>query len=90
MNTSEVSRVNWRVDDFCRAYGLGRTMVYQLMNTGKLGFIKVGKRTLIPVSEAQAWQDQRLEEGSKLDSRYGRKASLDSLSRKVSQLSSTT
>ncbi len=75
MQTSEIQRVNWRVDDFCRAYGLGRTMVYDLMNTGKLGFIKVGKRTLIPVSEAQAWQDQKLAEDSKLDLQDWRKPS---------------
>ncbi len=52
-------RVNWRVEDFCRAHGIGRTLVYEEIKRGELKIIKVGKRTLIPDSEAKAWQERK-------------------------------
>ena len=53
------ARVNWRVDDFCHAHGIGRTLVYEEIKRGELKIIKVGKRTLIPDSEAKAWQKRK-------------------------------
>ncbi len=53
------ARVNWRVDDFCHAHGIGRTLVYEEIKRGELKIIKVGKRTLIPDSEAKAWQERK-------------------------------
>ncbi len=50
---------NWRVDDFCRAHGIGRTLVYEEIKRGELKIIKVGNRTLIPDSEAKAWQERK-------------------------------
>ena len=52
-------RINWRVDDFCLAYGIGRTLFYEEVKRGELKIIKVGKRTLIPDSEAKAWQERK-------------------------------
>ena len=52
-------RVNWRVDDFCRAHGIGRTLFYSEVKIGEIKIIKVGKRTLVPVSEAKAWQERK-------------------------------
>ena len=52
-------RVNWRVDDFCRAHGIGRTLFYDEVKRGEIKPIKIGKRTLVPVSEANAWQDRK-------------------------------
>ena len=54
-----IERVNWRVDDFCQAYGIGRTLVYEEIKRGELKIIKVGNRTLIPDSEAKAWQERK-------------------------------
>ena len=54
--------VNWRVDDFCAAHGIGRTTLYSEIKAGRLKAVKLGKRTLIPDSEARAWQE-RLESG---------------------------
>ncbi len=52
-------RVNWRVDDFCRAHGIGRTLFYDEVKRGENNLIKIGKRTLVPVSEAKAWQERK-------------------------------
>ena len=53
--------VNWRVDDFCRAHGIGRTLFYNEVKRGEITIIKVGKRTLVPDSEARAWQRRKAE-----------------------------
>ena len=53
--------VNWRVDDFAKAHGIGRTLVYDEIKRGELKIIKVGNRTLIPDSEAKAWQKRKAE-----------------------------
>ena len=52
-------RVNWRVDDFCRAHGIGRTLFYEEVKRGEIKIIKIGKRTLVPDSEAKAWQSRK-------------------------------
>jgi hypothetical protein len=43
------------IKDFCRAYGIGKTMAYELMGAGKLAAVKVGARTLITEESARAW-----------------------------------
>ncbi len=52
-------RVNWRVDDFCRAHGIGRTLFYDEVKRGEIKPIKIGRRTLVPDSEAKAWQSRK-------------------------------
>jgi len=54
-----VDRVNWRVDDFCAAHGIGRTLFYEEVKRGELKVIKVGSRTLVPDTEAKAWQRRK-------------------------------
>lgn len=46
------------VNEFCSAFGIGRTLFHRLKNEGKIRFIKVGRRTLIPWAEVAAWTDQ--------------------------------
>lgn len=36
-----------RVDDACRLTGLGRTTIYELMKSGRLRSVKVGRARLI-------------------------------------------
>ena len=48
--------VNWRVKEFCKAHGLGRTKFYELVATGKIEVIKCGSTSLIPDTEAQRFQ----------------------------------
>lgn len=50
--TAPVART---VKDFCRAYGIGKTLAYELIGAGSLKAVKVGTRTLIPEDSAQAW-----------------------------------
>lgn len=56
LKTESTERVNWRVSEFCHAHGIGRTTFYELVKKGEIKIIKVGSRTLIPNSEAEAWQ----------------------------------
>ena len=43
-----------RINDYCAAYGLGRSTVYKLMKEGKLRTVLIGGRRLIPVEAAEA------------------------------------
>ena len=44
----------YRINDFCSAFGLGRTKVYELIGSGKLRTVLVGGRRLIPAEAAEA------------------------------------
>ncbi len=44
------------IDEFCDAFGVGRTKVYDEINAGRLPIIKVGKRTIITMDGAAEWQ----------------------------------
>ena len=52
-------RVNWRVHEFCKAQCIGRTLFYSEVKRGEIKLIKIGKRSLVPVSEAKAWQERK-------------------------------
>jgi excisionase family DNA binding protein len=41
------------VNDFCRAIGIGRSKVYELLREKKIHSIHIGKRRLIPAAEAE-------------------------------------
>lgn len=43
------------VRDFAAAYGISRSLAYKLMAEGRLSFVKVGSRRLIPLECAEAW-----------------------------------
>ena len=43
------------VREFCTNYGIGKTLAYDLMKSGKLKALKLGRRTLIPSEAAEAW-----------------------------------
>jgi excisionase family DNA binding protein len=51
MNQS-LEPIAYRIDDFCRVMGLGRTKVYALIKNEQLRSVRVAGRTLIPASEA--------------------------------------
>jgi len=58
-NEQRNDRINWRVDDFCLAHGIGRTLFYEEVKRGEIKIIKIGKRTLVPDSEAKDWQRRK-------------------------------
>jgi len=41
--------------DFCARYSVGRTTAYAQIRSGRLRALKVGRRTLIAVADAEAW-----------------------------------
>jgi len=43
-----------RVNDFSKAYGIGRTTLYALIKAGKIRTVKIGGRRLIPVDAAES------------------------------------
>lgn len=43
------------VDQFCRAYSLGRSKFYLLVRDQKIKTLKVGSKTLIATDEAERW-----------------------------------
>jgi excisionase family DNA binding protein len=43
----------YRINDFCRAFGISRSLVYVLIGNGKLRAVKIAGRTLIPADEAE-------------------------------------
>jgi excisionase family DNA binding protein len=49
MVTSTAPRV-LRVEEAARALGIGRSLVYDLIRTGRLRSLKVGSRRLIPIT----------------------------------------
>lgn len=51
----EITSVSFRVEDAARALGIGRTFVFQLIKEGRLKAVKIGRRTLIPVAECEAF-----------------------------------
>lgn len=45
-----------------RLLGLGRTVIYELINAGEIKIIKVGTRTLIRVKDLEAFLERKLRE----------------------------
>ncbi len=43
----------------CPAHDDGCTRFYEEVKRGEIKLIKIGKRTLVPDSEAQAWQERK-------------------------------
>jgi len=45
-------KLAYQVDEFCRAVGIGRTSVYELIKENKLKTVMIAGRRVIPASEA--------------------------------------
>lgn len=46
----------YNIQDFCRAYGISRSLFYTLVKKGEgPKVVKAGRRTLIPYQAAQEW-----------------------------------
>jgi len=43
----------YRVRDFCKSVGVGKTKFYELLRAGKIKTITIGGRRLVPAEEAQ-------------------------------------
>ena len=49
------------INDFCQRYSIGRTKTYALIGSGVLPIVKIGKKTLIRPSDAEAMLDKLTE-----------------------------
>ncbi len=56
--THEIPFKNWRINEFCAVFGIGRTKFYDLVKKGEIRTVKLGSTTLIPSSEAIAYQER--------------------------------
>lgn len=45
----------YRIEEFCQAYGICRSLAYVEIRRGRLKARKVGRRTLIAAEDAEAW-----------------------------------
>ena len=46
------------VNEVARRLSVGRSQVYELLASGQLPRVKLGRRTLVPVQALQAWVDR--------------------------------
>ena len=51
--TTQITPLTLRIEDACRAIGLGKTRLYSLIKEGKIRPVKIGGRTLIPRTELE-------------------------------------
>jgi hypothetical protein len=50
-------RPAYRLNEFCKEFGIGRTLAYVEIQMGRLKVYKVGKLTMIAGEDALAWRD---------------------------------
>jgi hypothetical protein len=53
---NRIRPVNWRVNEFCKAHGLGRTKFYELVAIGKIELTKCGSTSLVTDTVARRFQ----------------------------------
>ena len=55
LRASAPAKLAYSVPEFLAAVPIGRTKLYEELKAGRLRAVKVGKRTLIPITEAERW-----------------------------------
>lgn len=50
------------IQEFCDAYGVGRTFAYKLIGEKKLQIAKAGRRSLVLVESAEKWLQESLKD----------------------------
>jgi len=48
------------VNEAARRLGIGRSLCYELIASGQLPRVRVGRRTLVPVTALHEWVDRKL------------------------------
>ena len=43
------------VPEFCRAANIRTTKAYDIFNSGEIKVVKVGRKTLVPITELERW-----------------------------------
>lgn len=50
-----MAALSYTIEEVSKLTGLGRTRLYEELNTGRLRGVKAGRRTLIPHSSIEQW-----------------------------------
>jgi excisionase family DNA binding protein len=58
MDEAEMEQLFASVSECCEALAIGRTKFYQLVASGKITVRKIGKKTLVPITEVRQWAAQ--------------------------------
>ena len=54
MSELPVEPISVRIREACRLTGIGRSKLYQLIDSGELNVVKIGRITLVPMSSLRA------------------------------------
>lgn len=54
-DSMKFDRVAETVNEFCSALGIGRTLFYQEVQRGRIKILKAGRKTLVPITEREAY-----------------------------------
>ena len=55
-------RLTYSVDEAARALGIGRSLTWRLIRSGRLPTVKIGRRTLIRRSEVERLLDEGVDD----------------------------
>jgi excisionase family DNA binding protein len=55
--TPAIEKAAYRISEFCEAFGVGKTKVFDEIKDGRLKVRKAGRMTLIRAEDAKAWLD---------------------------------
>lgn len=50
--------LNYRIEDFAACFGVSERTAWDLIATGEVEALKVGRRTLVTAESAKAWRDR--------------------------------
>jgi len=71
---ADTAAISVTIDAACRATGLGRSKLYQLIRDGELRIAKIGRRTIVPTDDLRALIDRHRVPGPPAPSPKRRKA----------------
>jgi excisionase family DNA binding protein len=49
------SKKAYNIKEFCKCFSIGRSKIYAEIKAGRLRAIKIGRRTLITLADAEEW-----------------------------------
>lgn len=63
MSNTNLPKLAVSVPETCDLTGLGETTIWKLIREGELKVVRIGRRTLVPVSEIEALLNSRRQAG---------------------------
>lgn len=62
-NFQGIERRAYSVQEFAAAYGLGKSLAYDLVQRGEIAAVRVGRRIIIPREAAEEWLRKKAQQG---------------------------